>query len=254
MNLLSRVYSFIPRNMKNLLKDSWLNSVRVIGEEIRLMVWSKKFYSQTGEDVIISDYLPEKAGVYVDIGAGRPISGSNTYFLYKRGWRGVCVDPLTSNTKMFKVLRPRDRVLGVLISSKKDKIRFWEFEPYVYSTADIDVAEKLKTRQGVRLLADSYKDCLPLSEVVPSAMPLDASFLSIDVEGLDLTVLSSNDWSRYLPRVVCVEEWDMDKKDFVQSEIHVFLLAQGYRRKAWTGLSSIYVHLNYLEFLSKSLY
>ncbi len=44
-----------------------------------------KWYSQTGEDVLIAKYLPEDTGKYLDIGAGLPIRGSSTYFLYKRG-------------------------------------------------------------------------------------------------------------------------------------------------------------------------
>jgi FkbM family methyltransferase len=219
--------------------------------EIRLRVWPRKFYSQTGEDVILRTYLPEKVGDYIDVGAGRPISGSNTYFLYKRGWRGVCVDPLKSNTKLFKVLRPRDKVLEVLIGDKRGSVPFWEFEPYEYSTGDSDVAEKLKSREGVRLLKYSSRESWLLSELAPAATPLSASCLSIDVEGLDLAVLSSNDWSKYTPRVVCVEEWDSTLNDFEQSEIHLYMTDRGYRRKAWTGLSSIYVHADYLKILAE---
>jgi FkbM family methyltransferase len=252
MNLISRVYSQVPRNVKNLLKDSKLNSVRVLVEEVSSRIWSNKFYSQTGEDVILGIYLPERTGLYVDIGAGRPISGSNTYFLYKRGWKGVCVDPLTSNAKLFKILRPRDKVFKVLISSEKTSVPFWEFEPYGYSTADSDIAQKLKSREGVRLLEHSNKECWPLSAVAPQANPLYPSCLSIDVEGLDLSVLRSNDWAKFTPRVVCVEELDPVKSEFEQSEIHTFLLARGYGRTAWTVLSSIYVHQDYLELMANS--
>jgi FkbM family methyltransferase len=252
MNLLFRVYSLVPRSMKNSLKDSKLNSIRILIAEIRLRVWPRKFYSQTGEDVVLRSYLPEKVGFYLDIGAGRPFSGSNTYLLYRRGWKGVCVDPLKSNTKLFKALRPRDKVLDVLISSKRQSVPFWEFEPYEYSTADSDVAQELMLREGVRLLQYSSRECWPLSDIAPVATPLNPSFLSIDVEGLDLTVLSSNDWSRYSPRVVCVEEWGSDLRDTELSDIHLFMIDKGYKRKAWTGLSSIYVHRDYLEFLSNS--
>ncbi len=247
MNLLFKVYSLVPRSIKNFLKDSKLNSIRTLVGEIRLRVWPRRYYSQTGEDLILRNYLPEKVGTYVDIGAGRPISGSNTYFLYKRGWRGVCVDPLKSNTKLFRVLRPRDQVLEILISDIRGSVPFWEFEPYEYSTADSNVAEKLKLREGVRLLQYSSRECWPLSELAPAATPLDASCLSIDVEGLDLAVLNSNDWSKYTPRVVCVEEWDSRLNGFEQSEIHLYMTDQGYKRKAWTGLSSIYVHADYLN-------
>lgn len=250
MNLVDKFYSVLPRKIKNSLKDSRLNSIRVLLKEIKVKIFPRRFYSQTGEDVVLRQYLPEKVGSYVDIGAGRPISGSNTYFLYLRGWNGVCVDPLKSNTKLYRALRPRDKILEVLISRKKETVPFWEYEPYEYSTADSTVAENLKSKEGVRLLRYSSKECWPLSEIVPMATPLDPSFLSIDVEGLDLLVLSSNDWFRYTPRVVCVEEWDSDLSDTELSEIHLFMIDKRYKRKAWTGLSAVYVHKDYLDFLS----
>lgn len=50
--------------------------------------------SQFEEDGIIAELLPQRCGVYVDIGAYHPISDSNTYALYQRGWHGLAIDPL----------------------------------------------------------------------------------------------------------------------------------------------------------------
>ena len=43
-----------------------------------------EFYAQSKEDEIISRYCPEQYGSYVDVGSGRPISGSNSYFFTKK--------------------------------------------------------------------------------------------------------------------------------------------------------------------------
>jgi hypothetical protein len=246
MKLGPAIKAKLPVSFKEALKNSIFNYFRLILIELHTKVIPPQHFGQTAEDVLLNDYLPEKRGTYVDIGAGRPISGSNTYGFYKRGWSGICVDPISFNCKMFGYFRPKDQVLNILIGSKKTLIDFWEFEPYVYSTADSEVAEKVVTVPGVRLLMKSQKQVLPLSEIIPVADPLEPTLLSIDVEGFDLQVLESNDWAKFRPRVICVEEWASSLNEDYTSEINFFLRGVNYQRKAWTGLSSIFVEKTYL--------
>ena len=52
--------------------------------------YSVPSYSQEGEDVMLLSIFPEKRdGFYVDVGAHRPKSFSNTQLFYRRGWRGI---------------------------------------------------------------------------------------------------------------------------------------------------------------------
>jgi FkbM family methyltransferase len=246
MDFASVIRTKLPVSLKNALKDSDLNYFRLIQIEIRRRLAPNHYFGQTAEDVLIKNYLPEKRGTYIDIGAGRPISGSNTFGLYKRGWSGICVDPISFNCKLIRYFRPKDTVLNILVGSEKDLIDFWEFDPYEYSTADKKVAEKLIRIPEIRLLAKSQKEVRPLSEIVHTAGPLEPTLLSIDVEGFDLQVLKSNDWDKYQPRVICVEEWNSTLIDDGISEVDNFLRGKNYQRKAWTGLSSIYVDKTYL--------
>src|SRR5690348_15604960 len=53
-------------------------------------------YAQCGEDVIVGfllGWLNISEPTYLDIGANDPIQYNNTYALYQRGFRGVCVEP-----------------------------------------------------------------------------------------------------------------------------------------------------------------
>ena len=246
MNLRAAIRAKLPVSLTNAFKDSGFNYFRLTLIEIRRKLIPNRHFGQTAEDVLINNYLPEKMGTYVDIGAGRPISGSNTYGLYKRGWSGICVDPISFNCKMFRLFRSKDNVHNILIGLEKNLIDFWEFEPYEYSTADKEVAEKVIKVPGVRLLAKSPMRVLPLSEIVPSVSPLDPVLLSIDVEGFDLQVLKSNDWGKFRPRIICVEEWAAAFDEDQTSEIGTYLLAMNYQMRAWTGLSSLYVEKTYL--------
>ena len=53
-------------------------------------------------------------------------------------------------------------------------------------------------------------------------------FISIDVEGLDLEVLKSNDWSKYRPKFVLVEILSSGLHEIENSEIGQFLSDAGY--------------------------
>ena len=56
--------------------------------------FSVRSYSQEGEDMILRRIFGDKRlGFYVDVGAHDPRRFSNTYYFYKRGWRGINIEP-----------------------------------------------------------------------------------------------------------------------------------------------------------------
>lgn len=71
-----------------------------------------------------------------------------------------------------------------------------------------------------------------LNEYLPQKTHID--FLSVDVEGLDLEVLRSNNWDKYRPKVVVVECWDSDLSNVYHTEIYSFLSSKNYRLFAKT--------------------
>jgi hypothetical protein len=71
------------------------------------------------------------------------------------------------------------------------------------------------------------------------------TLLDIDVEGAELSVLESNDWDKYLPRVIAVEEWT--SPIYIATDVRKLLENQGYQLVSRCFLTSIYVHLDYLN-------
>ena len=51
-------------------------------------------YAQEGEDLIINRMIYGKIdqGFFVDVGAHHPKRFSNTYFFYKKGWKGISIE------------------------------------------------------------------------------------------------------------------------------------------------------------------
>jgi FkbM family methyltransferase len=237
-------YPFISRKNKNLLKDSVLRYPYHVFDNFMFRFRSRKFYGQTAEDALLQRLLPEKEGSYFDIGGGHPIKYSNTYAFYRRGWSGISVDAIKFNTKIYRLMRPRDSSIHALIGDSNEMTDFFVFEPYGLSTADPEVAKNVLKIKDVRLLETIQLRTVRLSEIMPNITPYKASFLSVDVEGLDLQVLKTNDWTRFRPRVICVENWG-GVQNSTTSEIAAYLDSKNYRMHAFTGLSEIYIAKDY---------
>ena len=241
VDLFKQIYNLIPEKLRICIQKTQINFYLYIVYSF-LISYTQKFYSQTGEDELLSVYLPELNGRYTDVGAGQPVRGSNTYYFYKKGWSGILIDPLRFNQKLNHIFRKRDIKLESIIADQNKFLNFYEFYPGEYSTTVKKVADNLVER-SIKL-KNTYKvRCLPLGSLDILMKPTEPSLLSIDVEGMDLNVLKSNNWRKITPRVICVEE---DAPVNSHSEISKYLKTVGYKYIESTGLSSIYVHEEYV--------
>lgn len=203
---------------------------------------SPRTFSQCGEDAVLSTLLPGR-GFYVDVGAGQPIRGSNTFSFYKRGWRGICIEPLTENVRDLRLIRRRDTIIQALCGDHPGSETIYEYDPYEYSTSDPDRVEALR-EDGIHPIAIQRIRTLRLLDLNLKT-PIEPSLLSIDVEGKELNVLRGNDWAKFRPSVVCVEEWSPPLGR--SSDISEFLADVGYRLDSVARISSIYVRQDYLK-------
>lgn len=202
-------------------------------------------YSQWGEDSVISQFLHSKTGSYIDIGSGHPIKGNNTYFLYQRGWTGILIDPILYNSKLSERYRSKDVFLQNIVSNKIGTEQFWEFWNYGLSTSDpVRASSLLKRGEGLNVKYNVMS--LSLKEIITKHLTAKNSvpeLLSVDVEGLELQVLESNDWNIFRPKVICIEilNSDLQKKVFNNSQVFLFLSRKGYNLRASVGNSQIFV-------------
>ncbi len=195
-------------------------------------------FTQFGEQEIIASLVPEKRGLYLDIGAGRPVSGNNTFFLYKKGWSGVLVDPIKANTISSRLVRRRDTCINALVSTSK-KFTFFEFFPYEFSTTRDSIAKQVSAEIPFAKLIGQYEvigvSAASLFQKLPKSYFV---FLNIDTEGSDYEVLISLDLAANKPDLICIEEWDFKASSFTKSG--ELLSRYGYTLVARVGLSSFY--------------
>ena len=65
--------------------------------------------------------------------------------------------------------------------------------------------------------------------------------MSIDTEGYDKNVVESNDWNRFRPKVLLIEDVDINLLDISQSKIHCFLTKKKYNLFAKTVKTLFYL-------------
>ena len=65
-------------------------------------------------------------------------------------------------------------------------------------------------------------------------------FMSIDVEDFEMSVLESNDWLKYRPRILLIEILDFDINHPEQYPVHNFILNKGYAMRAKTYNTAFY--------------
>jgi FkbM family methyltransferase len=206
-------------------------------------IFSKRSYSQEGEDLVVDRLLSsKKGGFYVEVGAHHPFRFSNTYFFYKRGWTGICIDPLPGTKKAFNKSRPKDIFLQLGISMNSGLLNYFMFNEPALNTFNKCLAEQRNGKEGYRLIKTMYIETKPLTEILRdykiSKEGID--LLSIDVEGMDLEVLSSIDLGKYAPKIIIVECLDFDLNDIKSDSIFSLLTKRGYIFYAKTGNSIIF--------------
>jgi FkbM family methyltransferase len=201
-----------------------------------------KSYAQFGEDVYLRHLLGSGQGRYVDIGSGHPISGSNSYAFYKLGWTGILVDPLASNIQASKSARKKDQVHQACVGEVPAGIHFYEYDVSEYSTTSVERVAELKAL-GYEPKRQYQSPIIRLSDLEINADSSESMFLSIDVEGMEMEVLESNDWATFTPAVIVIEEWQTPLGRV--TKVLEYLGKLNYELVAVVGVSSIYRHRNY---------
>ncbi len=200
-------------------------------------------FSHQGEDRIALRRLDGlRHGFYVDVGAHHPTRFSNTLAFHRRGWRGINIDPNPDSIRLFNRARPNDINVCVGIANFDSSLTFHVFDEPAISTFDEAAAEELVRNSSYRLLERRQTRVRRLADVLEENLPEGQAIdlMSIDVEGLDLEVLQSNDWQRFRTRCLLVEDRDFDFARLDTSAVHVFMSSIGYRLIAKTMSTLVY--------------
>ena len=240
------LFKRLPPKIQFKIRSSVLGKILILIESYKLSLKPNEFYSQFGEDIIIQKYLQENKGFYLDIGSGDPVRGSNTFFLYKKGWSGILIDPLTRNIFSSKIIRRKDKIIQGLVGATNKSYPFYEMYPYEYSTTNNEIVKDLINSRKAKLVKKVQIDTFSVSELKLDINLSQPSLLSIDCEGLDLEVLKTIDLKTTNFRVICAEDVNFNPVSKT-SEINQYLNENGYEIVDRAGPSSIYIKSTWLQ-------
>ena len=205
---------------------------------IKSLTHKKISYSYGGIDsLILNIFKNQKNGFYLDIGCGHPIKNNNTYLLNKKGWSGINIDLDNENIDLFNSYRKRDVNLATAVSDKEGETDLYFYhsksalntiskENADFQKAKVSTIKKIKTQTINKIIELSpYKD-------------KKIDFLSIDVEGSELSILKNFDFKKYSPKVIVVEYLDLSLKkleiknlnieNIIKSEIYKLITSNDY--------------------------
>jgi FkbM family methyltransferase len=173
--------------------------------------------SQMGQDKILDQQIfnGKKNGVFVEVGALDGICGSNTYFFEKeRSWTGLLIEP---NPIEFKKLEKIDRELSIkencAISNEEGDINFLSIEGPCNVLSGILEFYNENHLSRINRELESYKSyeeghelysksetikmkALKLQTLFDKYNLVDIDLISIDVEGAEMNVLESIDYTK----------------------------------------------------------
>lgn len=195
-------------------------------------------YSQFAEDETITRRFPKHMqGVFVDVGCFHPKKYSNTWKLYKKGWRGINIDIDEIKIDAFNIMRPDDVNIACGVSSQSGQLDYYSHGFYsVTTTLDKEFTEGKTGYEKKTTRTES------LTTLIDGTRYRDhkIDFLSIDCEGHDLEVLKSLDFERYAPSLIAVEIHKRTFPEVENSALYKLLCDKGYCLTGWCGFTLLF--------------
>lgn len=204
-------------------------------------------YSQAGEDMMVN-YLFGTFHIsnptYLDIGANLPDRGNNTFYFYRRGSRGVCIEPDASLCQLIRAKRPGDTVLNVGVGiHEESSADFFLFPGHHHSWNTFSAADAAEKEKETGVKARKVQvPLITVNSLIEKHFDRCPHFVSIDVEGLDLAILKSIDLEKYRPEVFCVEtvSFSIHNTEVKMHETIEYMQSKGYVVYADTHINTIF--------------
>tara|TARA_E500000178_G_C16683081_1_gene600226 strand:+ start:1 stop:693 length:693 start_codon:yes stop_codon:yes gene_type:complete len=216
--------------------------------------YSKTSYSISGVDLIIDRIFSKvKKGIYIDLGCNHPIKHNNTYLLHKRGWEGINIDSDVKSIQEFKKLRVKDWNVNALISSKKNKIKYYFYhDRSALNTVDKYLVKKRKAKPNKIILRETstLNDLIEHSPYKRKKI----NILSIDIENHEYEALKNFKFNKY--KIDCIviellntknkriETQNQDLQFILRSKIYKLLSSNNYKFINWVNADLIFFHKN----------
>lgn len=224
--------------------DTFINKIKYIFPRKK-----SKSYSQYKQDIIcFKKYFSKlQSGTFLEIGADDGIDKSNTYLYELKGWKGMCVEP---SKKRFKLLKENRKCIceNYAIAENEETKKFMDISGWGKGLSGlVDEYDELHKKRIENELKHPMNKGHEITEV--NTIPLRTllkkhgfthiNFCTIDVEGGELAVLKSIDFSSCTFDVILVEN------NYGNNSIEDFLAEKGFLKKDKIEIDDVFVRKSF---------
>ena len=180
-------------------------------------------------DQKLESYLPDQ-GVFIEAGAHDGFFESNTYYLEKfKNWSGLLIEPVPELYQECVRQRPDAEVVNCALVSSD----YSDAELKMISADTMSFVKREAQFQDKRL--EIAKNWVKTNEITVPARTLTSildeleistvDFLSLDVEGYEITVLKGLDFMKYRPEYILMEFFlNESEKEEVESYLSKYYI------------------------------
>lgn len=165
--------------------------------------------SQFQEDKYVLSQFPKNyVGKYLDIGCFHPTRHNNTYSMYKLGWTGINIDLNPLTIELFNYARPKEINLNIGISNLETKKKLYFLDELnTQNTLDENQLSFLKNHHNIQdhEIHEETIKVKPINSILEEYSFDDIDFMNLDVEGHELEIIKSFNFSKYRIKYLCVE-------------------------------------------------
>ncbi len=198
-----------------------------------------EFYSQFGQDRAVRELFPDPDKQFrlcIDVGAGDGRTDSNTLHFRLSGWRSLLIE---ADPDMAAKIVEAQVVETVAIANVEGPMPFQKV-PVPGWSGLTEFPHRLNEAEIARMweackVTEVLVPCVKLQRLLDKYELSTIDYLSLDIEGAELSALESIDWSRTRIYVITVE---ISRTD---GAIGRFLMERGYCLWGKLGSDEVYV-------------
>lgn len=207
------------------------------------MIEKLQYYSQDGQDeFLVKIFKNKKNGYFLDVGAYDGVKFSNTFFMEKNlEWKGICIEP---NPQVFsQLIKNRQCIaLNCCISEVGGNYSFLSVSGWGEMLSGIleflnpahleRIDDTIKKNGGTKTIMNLAAK--PIKSILSEKNISSIDYCNIDVEGGELSVLKSIDFSLVRIKVFTIEN------NYKADEVKKYLYEKGYKRIWRIGADDVY--------------
>jgi FkbM family methyltransferase len=203
----------------------------------------QQFFSQAGQDEILDRvvFRGRRGGIFVEIGAYDGITGSNTlFFEIFRGWSGLLIEASPRLHAEAQRLR-NTPCLQVAVAPEAGYAEFLDVRHGYTQMGGLVTSMSQKAKEMIESNPHTVSEVTrvptrPLAEILADQGLSRIDYVSIDIEGGELTVLSTFPFDRFE-----IGAWSVEVNE-LSPQIARVMSDAGFQLVGHVGVDALYVH------------